>query len=122
MHIGLVNAGHFSTHSRTYNTWYMPLTQDEVLCLKLNSEGTQFTIHALTHAYELLCLQCNHCGLFIFTLPRFSFGSPLSLPANTAQHNIPQHFPSSVCNCMKDADTIASIVHTFQTSPDVTVQ
>jgi len=40
----------------------------------------------LTHADEFLCLERNHCGLFIFTLPRLSFGSPLSLAANTAQH------------------------------------
>ena len=62
------------------------------------------------------CVYSAITGLFIFTLAGFSFGSPLSVPANTTQHNIPQHFPSSVCNCMEDADTIASIVHTFQMS------
>ena len=38
------------------------------------------------------------------------------------QHNIPQHFPSSVCKFTKDAHKIDSIIHTFQTSPNVTVQ
>jgi hypothetical protein len=51
---------------------------------------TQYGLHTqymlLTHADNLLCLQQNHYDLFLFILPRFSFGSPQSLPANTAQH------------------------------------
>ena len=51
---------------------------------------TQYGLHTqymlLSCTDGLLCLQQNHYGLFLFILPRFSFGSPQSVPANTAQH------------------------------------
>jgi hypothetical protein len=81
---------------------------------------TQYGLHTqylhLTGADGLLCLQQNHYNLFLFILPRFSFGSPLSLPTNTAQYAT-----TLPIFCYVTAWQIM-VLHTILTSPDVTVQ
>jgi hypothetical protein len=108
---------YFSAQSPTYHTQthtqYTLMTCCAYSC-------TQYGLHTqylrLTGADDLLCLQQNHYDPFLFILPRFSFGSPLSLPANTAKH--PTTLPIF---CYVTAWQIM-VLHTILTSPDVTVQ
>ena len=98
----------------------MLLNHAEALCLKLHIAGTQFIIHTSNPCLWISVSTLQSLWSLFWHFQGFHLAHPrLYQPA---QHNIPQHFPSSVYNSMKDADTIASILHTLQTSADVTVQ
>ena len=88
VHTGLVHVGHFSTHSHTYHTRCMLLTQAEALCLKLHTVGTQFIIHAsnpclwiaVSTGQSLWSVYCHTSKLFIW----------LTL-VSTSQHSTTSH-------------------------------
>jgi len=100
----MVHVGQFSTHSHTYHTWYMLLNHAEALCLKLHTVGTQFIIHASNPCLWIAVSTVQLLWSVYFHTSKVFIWLTL---VSTSQHNIPQHFPSSVCNSMKDADKTA---------------